>query len=93
MIAEEDFDHTIEEDPVRMADSVHAPGQDPEVVHLARIEVDPVDHMEVDRTGAFGYPEVVRIEVDSEADQTEVADDFLGADHIAVAEAVHNSLG
>ena len=81
-----------------MIDSVHTSVQVLEVVHLARIEVDPVGHMEVDlevdcTEVALGYPVVVRTEVDSEADPTEAADDFPEVDHIAVAfEVVRNSL-
>lgn len=90
MIAEEDFDHTMEEELVRTADSVHIPVQVPEAVHLARMDID----LEVECTEVeFGYPVVDRIEIDSEADQTEVADGFLEAGHIAVAfEVVRNSL-
>ena len=55
MIAEVDFDRTMKEEPVRTVDSAHTPVHVPEAVLLARIEVDPVGHMEVglevDHTG------------------------------------------
>jgi hypothetical protein len=98
MIAEVDFDRTVKEEPVHTVDSAHTLVHVHEAVLLARIEVDPVGHMEVDlevdRTGVvLGSLVVVRIEVDSRADQKEAADDFLAADHIAVAfEVVRSSL-